>query len=84
LGVMLGWFVFASNVIIEKSKLIKLLIASLSTCLVFITMILINDLNSAIAYNGILGELSSYALGLGFSLIVTWIIPKVWQRLNLT
>ena len=84
LGVMLGWFVFASNVIIEKSKLIKLLIASFSTFLVFITMILINNLNSAVAYDGLLGELSSYALGLGFSLIVTWIIPKVWQRLNLT
>ena len=84
LGVMLGWFAFASNVTIEKSQVVKLLTVSLSTCLVFITMIMINNLNTSIAYDGLLGELFSYALGIGFSLIVTWIIPRAWQRLNLT
>lgn len=84
LGVMVGWFVFTSNIIINKSKSLKLLIASFSTCLVFLTMIFINNLNSAIAYDGLVGEMISYALGVNFSLIVTWIIPKFWQRLKLT
>ena len=83
LGVMFGWYVFASDIEINKSELIKIPVVLISTILVFITMIVISNINEAITVQGIIGVLVSYILGITFSLIVTWLIPTIWIKLKL-
>mgnify|MGYP005690479513 FL=1 len=83
LGVMFGWYVFASDIEINKSELIKIPVVLISTILVFITMIVISNINEAITVQGIIGVLVSYVLGITFSLIVTWLIPTIWTKLKL-
>ena len=83
LGVMFGWYVFASDIEINKSELIKIPVVLISTILVFITMMVISNINEAITVQGIIGVLVSYVLGIIFSLIVTWLIPTIWTKLKL-
>ena len=83
LGVMFGWYVFASNIEINKSEFIKIPVVLVSTILVFITMIVISNINEVITVQGIFGVLVSYVLGITFSLIVTWLIPTIWTKLKL-
>ena len=84
LGVMFGWYVFASDIVINKSEFTKIPVVLVSTILVFITMIVISNINEAITVKGIFGVLVSYVLGIIFSLIVTWLIPTIWTKLKLT
>tara|TARA_X000000368_G_scaffold137433_1_gene108044 strand:- start:304 stop:1167 length:864 start_codon:yes stop_codon:yes gene_type:complete len=83
LGVMFGWYVFASKIEINKPDFVKIPVVLISTLLVFITMITINNINEAIIIEGISGVLASYVLGIIFSFIVTWLIPKTWTKLKL-
>ena len=83
LGVMFGWYVFASKIEINKPDFVKIPVVLISTMLVFITMIAINNINEAITIEGISGVLASYVLGIIFSFIVTWLIPKTWTKLKL-
>ena len=83
LGVMFGWYVFASKIEINKPDFVKIPVVLISTMLVFITMITINNINEAITIEGISGVLASYVLGIIFSFIVTWLIPKTWTKLKL-
>ena len=83
LGVMFGWYVFASKIEINKSDFVKIPVVLISTMLVFITMITISNINEAISVEGISGVLASYVLGIIFSFIVTWLIPKTWTKLKL-
>ena len=83
LGVMFGWYVFASKIEINKPDFVKIPVVLISTMLVFITMITINNINEAIIIEGISGVLASYVLGIIFSFIVTWLIPKTWTKLKL-
>ena len=83
LGVMFGWYVFASDIEINKSEFIKIPVVLVSTILVFITMIVISNINEAIMVHGISGVLVSYILGITFSLTVTWLIPTIWTKLKL-
>ena len=83
LGVMFGWYVFASKIEINKPDFVKIPVVLISTMLVFITMITISNINEAISVEGISGVLASYVLGIIFSFIVTWLIPKTWTKLKL-
>ena len=83
LGVMFGWYVFASKIEINKPDFVKIPVVLISTMLVFITMININNINEAITIEGTSGVLASYVLGIIFSFIVTWLIPKTWTKLKL-
>ena len=83
LGVMFGWYVFASKIEINKPEFVKIPVVLISTVLVFITMIAISNINEAITIQGISGVLVSYVLGIIFSFIVTWLIPNTWTKLKL-
>ena len=83
LGVMFGWYVFASKIEINKPEFVKIPVVLISTVLVFITMIAISNINEAITIQGISGVLASYVLGITFSFIVTWLIPNTWTKLKL-
>ncbi len=83
LGVMFGWYVFASKIEINKPEFVKIPVVLISTVLVFITMIAISNINEAITIQGISGVLVSYVLGITFSFIVTWLIPNTWTKLKL-
>ena len=83
LGVMFGWYVFASKIEINKPEFVKIPVVLISTVLVFITMIAISNINEAITIQGISGVLTSYVLGITFSFIVTWLIPNTWTKLKL-
>ena len=83
LGLMFGWYVFASNNEINKPDFVKIPVTLISTMLVFITMITISNINEAISVEGISGVLAGYVLGIIFSFIVTWLIPKTWTKLKL-
>ena len=73
-----------NSFLIDKSEFIKIPVVLVSTILVFITMIVISNINEAITAQGISGVLASYVLGVTFSLIVTWLIPNFWNKLKLT
>ena len=83
LGVMFGWYVFASDIELNKPEFVKIPVVLISTVLVFITMIAISNINEAITIQGISGVLVSYVLGITFSFIVTWLIPNTWTKLKL-
>ena len=83
LGVMFGWYIFASKIEINKPEFVKIPVVLISTVLVFITMIAISNINEAITIQGISGVLVSYVLGITFSFIVTWLIPNTWTKLKL-
>ena len=83
LGVMFGWYVFASKIEMNKPEFVKIPVVLISTVLVFITMIAISNINEAITIQGISGVLASYVLGITFSFIVTWLIPNTWTKLKL-
>ena len=83
LGVMFGWYIFASKIEINKPEFVKIPVVLISTVLVFITMIAISNINEAITIQGISGVLASYVLGITFSFIVTWLIPNTWTKLKL-
>ena len=83
LGVMMGWFIGSSDIHLNSGRVKKLLLSLASIVVVFIGMVSISQLEANIATTGLLGIFYSYALGLIFSILVTWIIPRFWKRFNL-
>ena len=83
LGVMTGWLLGSSQIELQLNKVNKLLVSSFSVFIVFFSMIFIDRIEDSIYLEGLLGFSFSYILGISFSLIVTWIIPRIWRLLNL-
>jgi glycerophosphoryl diester phosphodiesterase len=83
LGVMMGWFIGSSDIHLNSGRVKKLFLSLASIIVVFIGMVSISQLEANIATTGLLGIFYSYALGLIFSILVTWIIPRFWKLFNL-
>jgi glycerophosphoryl diester phosphodiesterase len=83
LGVMMGWFIGSSDIHLNSGRVKKPLLSLLSIAIVFIGMVSISQLEANIASTGLLGITYSYTLGLIFSILVTWIIPRFWKLFNL-
>ena len=83
LGVMMGWFIGSSDIHLNSGRVKKLFLSLASIVIVFIGMVSISQLEANIATTGLLGIFYSYALGLIFSILVTWIIPRFWKLFNL-
>ena len=83
LGVMTGWLLGSSQIELQLNKVNKLLVSGFSVFIVFFSMIFITRIEDSIYLEGLLGFSFSYILGISFSLIVTWIIPRIWRLLNL-
>jgi glycerophosphoryl diester phosphodiesterase len=83
LGVMMGWFIGSSDIHLNSGRVKKLFLSLVSIVIVFIGMVSISQLEANIATTGLLGIFYSYALGLIFSILVTWIIPRFWKLFNL-
>ena len=83
LGVMMGWFIGSSDIHLNSGRVKKLFLSLASIVVVFIGMVSISQLEANIAMTGLLGIFYSYALGLIFSILVTWIIPRFWKFFSL-
>ena len=83
LGVMMGWFIGSSDIHLNSGRVKKLFLSLASIVVVFIGMVSISQLEANIATTGLLGIFYSYALGLIFSILVTWIIPRFWKLFDL-
>ena len=83
LGLMMGWYLFSSNIYLNRSFIVNLITAGLSTLFVFFSMIFIGFLNNINEFSGIFGELISYGLGLTLALIITWAIPNIWKSFKI-
>ena len=83
LGVMMGWFIGSSDIHLNSGRVKKLFLSLASIVVVFIGMVSISQLEANIATTGLLGIFYSYVLGLIFSILVTWIIPRFWKLFNL-
>ena len=83
LGVMTGWFIGSSSIELKLNSVNKLLISLISVFIVFLSMIFITRIEDSTNFEGVFSFGSSYLLGIIFSLIVTWIIPRVWKLFKL-
>ncbi len=83
LGVMTGWFIGSSSIELRLNFVNKLLISLISVFIVFLSMIFITRIEDSANFEGVFSFGSSYLLGIIFSLIVTWIIPRVWKVFKL-
>ena len=83
LGVMTGWFIGSSSIKLKLNRIYKLLVSFVSVFIVFLSMIFITRVEDNLNLVGILDFGSSYLLGIIFSLIVTWIVPRIWKTLKL-
>ncbi len=83
LGLMMGWYLFTSNIYLNRSFIVNLIAAGLSISFVFFSMIFIGFLNNINEFSGIFGELISYGLGLSLALIITWAIPNIWKSFKI-
>ncbi len=83
LGVMTGWFIGSSSIELKLNSVNKLLISLISVFIVFLSMIFITRIEDSTNFEGVFSFGSSYLLGIIFSLIVTWIIPRVWKVFKL-
>ena len=83
LGVMTGWFIGSSSIELKLNFVNKLLISLISVFIVFLSMIFITRIEDSTNFEGVFSFGSSYLLGIIFSLIVTWIIPRVWKVFKL-
>jgi glycerophosphoryl diester phosphodiesterase len=83
LGVMTGWFIGASNINIISNPVKKLLISIFVVCTVFFLLIVITKIESEIINAGLFGFIFSYILGMTFSIVVTWVIPRLLRLARL-
>ena len=83
LGVMTGWFIGASNTNIISNPVKKLLISIFVVCTVFFLLIVITKIESEIINAGLFGFIFSYILGMTFSIVVTWVIPRLLRLARL-
>ena len=79
LGVMSGWYIGSSQIILANNRVIKLFLSLISIVGVFFAMVFITRLESSLELSGIISILYSYSLGLFFSILVTWVIPRFWK-----
>ena len=76
LGVMTGWFIGASNINVISNPVKKLLTSIFAILIVFFLLIVITKIESGIGTAGLFGFITSYCLGMTFSILVTWVIPR--------
>ena len=82
LGVMSGWYIGSSQIILANNQIMKLLLSLLSLLGVFFAMVFTTQLESSLELIGIISILYSYSLGLFFSIFVTWVIPRFWKMFS--
>ncbi len=83
LGVMTGWYIGSSNIIFISNQAINLILSICSIAGVFFAMVFITQLENSLELSGFISILFSYSLGLFFSILVTWVIPRFWNLFNL-
>ncbi len=83
LGVMTGWFVGLSNISLISQPFKRFFISISATAIVFMSLIYITQLEAGIQYKGVLGIILSYLLGMIFSILVTWLIPRLLRLMRL-
>ena len=83
LGVMTGWFVGLSNISLISKPFKKFFISISATAIVFMSLIYITQLEASIQYKGVLGIILSYLFGMIFSILVTWLIPRLLRLMRL-
>ena len=83
LGVMTGWFIGHSEINLAAGVIKKIFLSLASLVIVFFGMVFITQFESSIQVEGKLSMIYSYSLGLFFSILVTWIIPRFWRSLKL-
>ena len=83
LGVMSGWYIGSSQIILANNQIMKLLLSLISLLGVFFAMVFTTQLESSLELIGIIYILYSYSLGLFFSIFVTWVIPRFWKMFSL-
>lgn len=83
LGVMSGWYIGSSQIILANGQIMKLLLSLISLVGVFFAMVFTTQLESSLELIGIISILYSYSLGLFFSIFVTWVIPRFWKMFSL-
>ena len=83
LGVMSGWYIGSSQIILANNQIMKLLLSLISLLGVFFAMVFTTQLESSLELLGIISILYSYSLGLFFSIFVTWVIPRFWKMFSL-
>ena len=82
LGAMMGWYIGFSNVNLINNKLTNLFLSIVSIGVVFFAMVALTNLANNISYS-IVNSLFIYTLGILFSFIVTYLIPRIWILLGL-
>ena len=82
LGVMSGWYIGSSQIILANNQIMKLLLSLISLLGVFFAMVFTTQLESSLELIGIISILYSYSLGLFFSIFVTWVIPRFWKMFS--
>ena len=83
LGVMTGWFLGSSNLSLISISFKRFLVSILLTSIVFISLIFIIQVEQVIQFNGWFGIVVSYLLGMTFSILVTWLIPRLMKIMRL-
>ena len=83
LGVMTGWFIGHSEINFAEGIIKKIFLSLASLVIVFFGMVFITQFESSIQAEGLLRMIYSYSLGIFFSVLVTWIIPRFWKSLKL-
>ena len=83
LGVMTGWFVGSSNINLISQSFKRFFLSISATAIVFISLIFITQLEQGIQFKGLFGIILSYMLGMIFSILVTWLIPRLLRLMRL-
>lgn len=83
LGVMTGWFLGLSNISLTSQPFKRLFLSISATAIVFMSLIYITQLEQGIQFKGLLGIILSYLLGMTFSILVTWLIPRLLRSMRL-
>ena len=82
LGAMTGWYIGSSNINLINNKLINLCLSIVSIGVVFLAMVTLTNLADNISHS-LVNSLFIYTLGILFSFIVTYLIPRIWILLGL-
>lgn len=83
LGVMTGWFLGLSNIGLTSQPFKRFFLSISATAIVFMLLIYITQLEQGIQFKGLLGIILSYLLGMIFSILVTWLIPRLLRLMRL-
>ena len=83
LGLMTGWFLGLSNIGLTSQPFKRFFLSISATAIVFMLLIYITQLEQGIQFKGLLGIILSYLLGMIFSILVTWLIPRLLRSMRL-